>query len=68
VTGTHGKRHVRGRVKVHRISVGKPQGKRPLGRLRRRREDNITMDLTQVGWVTWIGSILFSVQTGGGLL
>ena len=30
---------------VHRVLVGKPEGKRPLGRPRRRWEDNIKMDL-----------------------
>jgi len=34
---------------VHRVLVGKPEGKRPLGRSRRRWEDNITMDLQEVG-------------------
>jgi len=34
---------------VHRILVGKPEGKRPLGRSRRRWEDNIKMDLQEVG-------------------
>jgi hypothetical protein len=34
---------------VHRILVGKPEGKRPLGRPRRRWEDNIKMDLQEVG-------------------
>ena len=34
---------------VHRVLVGKPEGKRPLGRLRRRLEDNIKMDLREVG-------------------
>ena len=34
---------------VHRVPVGKPEGKRPLGRPRRRWEDNITMDLQEVG-------------------
>jgi len=34
---------------VHRVLVGKPEGKRPLGRPRRRREDNIKMDLWEVG-------------------
>jgi len=33
---------------VHRILVGKPEGKRPLGRPRRRREDNVKMDLQEV--------------------
>jgi hypothetical protein len=37
--------------------VGKPEGKRPLGRPRRRWVDNIKMDLGEVGWdgVDWIG-------------
>jgi hypothetical protein len=35
--------------------VGKPEGKRPLGRSRRRWEDNIRMDLREIGWegVDW---------------
>jgi len=35
---------------VQRVLVGKPEGKRPLGRPRRRWEDNIKMDLQEVGW------------------
>jgi hypothetical protein len=34
---------------VYRVLVGKPEGKRPLGRPRRRWEDNIRMDLQEVG-------------------
>jgi hypothetical protein len=34
---------------VHRVLVGKPEGKRPLGRTRRRWEDNIKMDIQEVG-------------------
>ena len=34
---------------VHRVLVGKPKGKRQLGRPRRRWEDNIKMDLQEVG-------------------
>ena len=34
---------------VYRILVGKPEGKRPFGRTRRRWEDNIKMDLQEVG-------------------
>ena len=37
-----------GRV-VHKVLVGKPEGKKPLGRPRRRGEDNIKMDLQEVG-------------------
>jgi hypothetical protein len=36
--------------------VGKPEGRRPLGRPRRRWLDNIRMDLVEVGWgMSWIG-------------
>jgi hypothetical protein len=34
---------------VHRVLVGKPEGKKPLGRPRRRWEDNIKMDLQEIG-------------------
>ena len=41
---------------VYRVLVGKPEGKRPLGRHRRRWEDNIKMDLQEVGCggIDWI--------------
>jgi hypothetical protein len=41
---------------AYRILVGKPEGKRPLGRHRRRWEDNIRMDLEEIGWevVDWV--------------
>jgi hypothetical protein len=35
---------------AHRILVGRPEGRRPLGRPRRRWEDNIKMDLQDVRW------------------
>jgi len=34
---------------VYRVVVGKPEGKRPLGRSRRRGVDNINMDMQEVG-------------------
>jgi len=42
---------------VYRVLVGKPEGKRPLGRPRRRWVDNIRMDLQDVGcgYMDWIG-------------
>jgi hypothetical protein len=42
---------------VYKLLVGKPEGKRPLGRPRRRWLDNIRMGLAEVGWgdVDWIG-------------
>jgi hypothetical protein len=43
--------------KEYRLLVGKPEGKRQLGRPRRRWVDNIRIDLGEVGWgdVDWIG-------------
>jgi hypothetical protein len=35
---------------VHRMLIGRPEGKSPLGRPRSRWEDNIKMDLQEVGW------------------
>ena len=42
---------------MYRVLVGKLEGKRPLGRPRRRRVDNIRMDLQEVGcgYMNWIG-------------
>ena len=42
---------------VYRVLLGKPEGKRPLGRPRRRWVDNIMMDLQEVGcgYMDWIG-------------
>jgi hypothetical protein len=41
---------------AYRILVGKPEGKRPLGRQRRRRLDNTEMNVIEIGWddVDWI--------------
>jgi hypothetical protein len=48
-----------------RILVGKPEGKRPLGRPRRRWVDNVKVDLREMGW---IGLIWLRIGTSGGLL
>jgi hypothetical protein len=50
---------------VYRLLLRKPEGKSPLGRLRRRWVDNIRMDLGEVGWgdVVWL-----RIGTGGELL
>jgi len=42
---------------VHRVLMGKAEGRRPLGRLRRRWVDNIRKDLQEVGcgYMDWIG-------------
>jgi hypothetical protein len=49
--GTHGRGE-----KVHKVLVGKSEGKRPLGRPRRRWEDGVRMDLREIGLgsVDWI--------------
>jgi hypothetical protein len=38
------------KMNAYRVLVGKPEGKRPLGRLRRRLDDNIKMDLREIVW------------------
>jgi hypothetical protein len=45
---------------AYRLLVGKPEGRRPVGRPRRRWVINIRMDLVEVGWgdVDWIGLAL----------
>jgi hypothetical protein len=44
---------------AYRLLVGKPEGRRPLGKSRHRWVDNISMDLVEVGWgdVDWIGLV-----------
>jgi hypothetical protein len=51
---------------VYRVLMGKSEGKKPLGRPRRRWEDNIRTDLQEVG--VWTGLGLLRIQTGGGQL
>jgi len=48
--------------------VGKPEGTRPLGTLRFRWENNIKMDLQDVGCGIWTGSSWLRIGTGGGHL
>jgi hypothetical protein len=52
---------------AYRILVGKPEGKRPLGRPRCRWVDHIKMDLIEDG-VVWTGLIWLRIGTSGGLL
>jgi len=49
-----------------RVLVGKPEGRRPLGRHRRRWVDNIRMDLLEVG--IWTGLGQPRIETGDGRL
>jgi hypothetical protein len=55
---------------THRVLVGKPEGKTPLGRQRRRWEDTIKMDLQEAlrGWWGLDGWSWLRIGTGGGHL
>ena len=53
---------------VHRVLVGKPEGKRSLGRPRRRWEDNIKMDLEDLEGVVGTEWSWLRIGTGGGHL
>jgi hypothetical protein len=48
--------------------VGKPEGKRPLGRPRHRWENNVKIDFQEVGWGAWTGFIWLRIRRGVGLL
>ena len=54
------------RRRVFRVLVAKPEGKRPLGKRRPRWEDNIKMDLKEVGCEAWSGSSWLRKGTVGG--
>ena len=53
---------------VYRVLVGKPEGKRTLGRPRCRWEDNIKINLQEVGCGVWTGSKWLMLGTSGGHL
>jgi hypothetical protein len=53
---------------VYRVLVGKPEGKKGLGRPRRRWEDGIKMDLREIGWGVWSEFTRLRIGTFGGLL
>jgi hypothetical protein len=53
---------------AHRLLVGKPEGKKPLGRPRRRWVDNIRMNLGEVDGAMWTGLAWIRTRTGGELL
>jgi hypothetical protein len=53
---------------VYKVLERKPEGKRPLGRPRRRWEDGIRMDLGKIGLEVWIGFDWLRTGTGGELL
>jgi hypothetical protein len=53
---------------AYRVLMEKPEEKRPLGRPRRRWEDDIKMDIQELGCGAWTGLIWLSMGTGGRLL
>jgi hypothetical protein len=53
---------------AYSILIGKPKGKRPLGRPRRRLEDNIRMVLGKQGGNVWIRCIWLRIRTNGRFL
>ena len=56
------------RIGVYRVLMGKSAGKIPLGRPRHRWEDNIKMDIQEVGCGLWTGSSWLRIGTGVGHL
>jgi hypothetical protein len=52
---------------VYRVLVGKPEGKSPLERPRRRWEDGIKMDIRGIGCGVWSGFAWHRAGTGGGI-
>jgi hypothetical protein len=53
---------------AYRVLAGKPERKRPLGRSRRRWEDNIKMDIQEGGWEVWTSLIWLRIRTVSGIL
>jgi hypothetical protein len=60
--------HMGEKRNAYKVLVGKPEGKKPLGRPRRRWVDNIKMDLREIRWYGWIGLIWVRLGTSRGLL
>jgi hypothetical protein len=52
------------RRSAYRVLVGKPEGEGPLGRPRHRWEDNIKINLQEVGWGAWTGLIWLMIGIG----
>jgi hypothetical protein len=53
---------------AYTILVGKPEVKRPIGRPRRRREDNIRIHIREIGWGSVDGCMWLRIGISGGLL
>jgi hypothetical protein len=54
-----------GKRNAYRILMGKPERKRPLGRPRRRRVNNIKLDFREIGWNDMDGAIWLRIGTNG---
>jgi hypothetical protein len=54
--------------KAYKVLVVNPEGKRPLGRPRRRWEDWIRMNVREIGWGVWTGFYWLKLGTCGELL
>jgi hypothetical protein len=53
---------------AQKIWIEKPEGKKPLGRPKRRGEDNISMDLMEMGRKVWTGCMWLMIGASGRLL
>jgi hypothetical protein len=53
---------------IYKVPIGKTEGKRSFGRPMRRWEDNIRMNLREIGWEIVTGFIWLRLGTNGGLL
>jgi hypothetical protein len=53
---------------MYKVLVGKPEGKRPLGRPMRGWKDGLRMDPGKIGWDVWSGFLWLRIGTGGWLL
>jgi hypothetical protein len=55
-------------INSYKIFIGKPEGKRPLGRHKRKWEDNIKIDLREIVFGVLIGFIWLRIGTDGGFM
>jgi hypothetical protein len=53
------------RIGAYRVLLGKPEGQRPLERSWCIREDNIKMDLQEIGYGAWTGLMWIRIRRGG---
>jgi hypothetical protein len=53
---------------AYTILAGRPEERRPLGRPRHRWQNNVKMDLQEVGWEAWTGLSWPRIGDGGGIL